>query len=109
DLFEAVALDQDDLIREDPAGFGIEQPAGADRGDGRCLRARSRCKQDQDLPRKHESTKQRLVQSCFRVFAFSWLIESLSHGQGCAVFVTRPPAWREYCLNQLIMYSCVRM
>ena len=31
---------------------------------------------------------------------------------GCeplVIVVTRPPTWRVYVLNQLIMYSCVRM
>src|ERR1051326_4600283 len=30
-------------------------------------------------------------------------------GYGCDVVETLPPDWRVYLLNQLIMYSCVRM
>jgi hypothetical protein len=82
DVGDLVAGDEDDLVRENPAGLGIEKTAGTDRSDRRGRLGGGR--------RAEQRSGHGQRESC--------------HGWAAAVVVvTRPPAARVHWLNQLIM------
>ena len=102
DVADARALDEDDLVGEDAAGFGIEQPAGANRGDGPARPLRSGGAPNSAQTKAPEaSTHRSAAIATESVRCQGWLRPAVVR---CARrVVARPPACARPLLNQLIM------